>query len=329
MTTRRAIRWVGLLLIGGLLASVYAVAQRAERREAERWLARAAAAPRTLAYHGRQQVRFGWGQRQVTSTVRVVHEPPARTRLDYSGAELDGVCVITDGLHTWRYDPRLARVDEATATGADLPVSLAGYRVRVGPGEAVVGRATRRIELSGAKVARTLWLDTESGLLLRSRTRQPTGQAAEMAFVELAFGPPAQAVSFDPPRGARRQASEQMAPSDLAQRLGFSPVQPKWLPAGFRSAGTFLFHCPCCTMLAAQLTYTNGVASFSLFQGRREDAGCLANSDCCGTAESKAACVGAMRDDAVVVGRLDRQPLVLAVGEVPQSALRRVVDSVY
>jgi len=325
----RVIRWIGLALMGGLLATVYSAARRGERHEAERWLARAVAAPRTVAYHGRQQVRFAWGQRQMVSEVRVVHQPPDRTRLDYRGADLDGVCVVTVSGHTWRYDPRLGRTDEATVTANDIPASVAGYSVRVGPGETVAGRATRRIALTSARTARTLWLDVETGLLLRSRTRQPTGQMADTAFVELALGSPAEPVSFDPPAGARRHAAEALTLAQIGGALGFALVQPRWLPPGFKPAGAYLFRCPCCDMRAGQLTFSNGVASFSLFQGRREDAGCLANPQCCGQAQAEGSCVGATRDDGVVVGRLDRQPIVLAVGELPARTLRRVVDSVY
>ncbi|MBI5835061.1 MAG: hypothetical protein HZB16_22380 [Armatimonadetes bacterium] len=329
MRNGRVIRWVGLVLIGGLLVVTVRVASRLERHEAERWLARAAAAPRSVAYHGREQVRFAWGNKQMASEVRVAHEPPDRTRLDYAGADLDGVCVITVGEHTWRYDPRLKRTDEATGAATDIPASVAGYRVRVGPGESVAGRATRRIDLTGAGTARTLWLDVQTGLLLRSRTRQPTGQSAETTFVELTLGAPAEPVSYEAPGGATRHAAETLTPAQIAARLGFALAQPKWLPAGFQPAGAFLFRCPCCDMLAGQLTYSNGVAAFSLFEGRIEDASCLATSQCCGTAQSQAACVGATRDDGVVVGRLDRQPVVLAVGELPQTELRRVVDSCY
>ena len=325
----RLVRWVGLVLMATLLVAVVRLADAAERREAERWLARAAQVPQSLAYSGTQTVRFVWAQRQLVSEVSVSHEPPDRTRLDYHGADLDGVCVITAAGHTWRYDPRLKRTDEATVTPTDIPASLDGYRVRVGPGETVAGRATRRIDLTGPKTSRSLWLDSATGLLLRSRTRQPTGQMAETAFTQLQLGPPTVAVSYDPPSGAHRQAAETLSRAQIEAKLGFRLVQPRWLPAGYRPAGTFLFRCPCCAMLAGQLTFSDGLSSFSLFQGRLEDASCLASSECCGTAQSQAACVGAQRDDGVVVGRLDRQPVLLAVGEPRAEVLRRVVDSCY
>jgi negative regulator of sigma E activity len=44
-------------------------------------------------------------------------------------------------------------------------------------------------------------------------------------------------------------------------------LTPTYLPKGYELDGSYLFHCPNCHDTAAETRYTNGMDSFSVFQG--------------------------------------------------------------
>jgi hypothetical protein len=127
-----------------------------------------------------------------------------------------------------------------------LEVLAAGYRLVVSGGEPVAGRAATLVTvLRGDAVAARMWVDVETGLLLRQEVHDAAGNVRRMfAFTEVRPGPPpepgvkpgaAAPASLVRPAVAQARVAWQAATSDAQRRGWCDGVHcPAELPAGFR-----------------------------------------------------------------------------------------------
>ncbi|NUQ00369.1 MAG: hypothetical protein HUU35_11010 [Armatimonadetes bacterium] len=318
-------RW---LLITAALLALVGVWRVVERGRVEHLLARARSAPRLLDYHGTQTTSLRLpGHGELSLSVALQHQAPDRFWRRYQDGELRGTEVVSVGGTQWRYDPRLRQTFTAPST-AELPLSTRAYLVSVRGGGQVAGRATDRVRLRARGVDRLLWLDRETGIVLRSRTAQ-SGQLMDTAFQTFALGRPVAPATFAVPGGSGSPIAEAVSLSDCARRTGLTVQPPREVPAGFRLIGSYCYNCPCgCGMLAAQLLYGDGVGWLSVFYQDRAHAGCVLSESCCKQGEAAHACVGDDGYGINTVARVDRQPVIVVVGDASSQALAKVADSV-
>lgn len=324
MVRRPVWPWVMLVLAVALAWQAQGIVQR---RLAERWLAAAQSADRRGDWFGEQRTTLTLGQQTVTSRVSVEHQAPDRTRREYLDGELAGTVAVQDGRRQWRRDPQLGWV-VASAGAADIPVDLAGWRVRVRPGGAVAGRPTVHVALRRQDVRRDLWLDRVTAQVLRARSNRP-GQYTDTVVEQFHLGRPAQPADFGPPGGPERALANEEPLADSARQLGFPLREPQWLPRGYRQVGAYCYHCPCgCGMLAAHLVYSDGLGQVSVFLQDQAHAGCILSDGCCRAGSEAGGCVLAPGSAGPLVARVDRQPLVVVMGDLPTADLARIADSV-
>jgi peptidoglycan-N-acetylglucosamine deacetylase len=255
--------------------------------EAIAWLTAAAVAPRDVTYSGTKTVTV-WAQTVRASEVRVYHEAPDRTRLEYlATGDQPARVVVISGNHQIEFVPGTGRyvegpafrTDEDALTRQILPQVAANYNVRFAGMERVAGRPARIVEIQGKHPGRPrlrLWIDTETRLILRLERYGPGGALRETsAFLSVQLNPALSADLFvvTPPPGAQVQQRRQPAGGaalltleEIARRVGFIPQLPAYLPPGYkiiRSNVVMIRGTPTATFV-----FSDGVAAMQLFESR-------------------------------------------------------------
>lgn len=255
------------------------------------WLTRALSADRAVARSGVQEVAVYPSSQPVTSTVAFANDGDGHARREHRSGPSRGLVVISEGGYEWHRaagDDTWRRVvplsDGDLGLGRSAARIRANYKVTAAAGEDVAGRATVKLELApkrAGRPSRRLWVDRETGLMLRSevfnRDKQLIGRTVTQA-IKFAR-PPAAEVRI--PKDAKRDTSphpgalvrvESMA--ELERRLGREVWQPTELPAGFRLDATFLRACRAGGWTPVT-TFSDGVSVVTLMetagrgQGRR------------------------------------------------------------
>lgn len=247
------------------------------------WLRSAAEAPRRTSYAGTKTVTV-WAGAVQASQVRVYHAAPDRTRLEYpaAGTQPARIVVIT-GRAAVEFIPARNEIIRRPAPAADeegltrgvLPRILENYDVLFDGAEEVAGRPTRIIDVRGRLPGRPrlrIWVDDGTRLILRFERYGPGGALREAsAFLSIEVNPPLSADLFTlaPPPGVRvqtRPPGGRLTLEQIAQRVGFTPRLPGYLPAGYRRAGSRVTTIR--GTLAAVFAFSDGVSTLTLFESR-------------------------------------------------------------
>jgi outer membrane lipoprotein-sorting protein len=158
--------------------------------------------------------------------------------------------IVEDGRNEWIYDPARRKVWQGEPADPlfkrfgpeeEFDRLSENYDVAIATGEPVAGRSTWLLTLrarSDGALARRLWVDRRSSLLLRTEAFRPDGSAADsMRFGRLQFEPPQdrELFRFSPPSGStvvKRVEPDYLA-LDEAKAAGVEPRLPAWLPSGY------------------------------------------------------------------------------------------------
>ncbi len=284
---RRQVAAAAICALGwALAASAPAPPARAQQGPGDSpllWLQSAATAPRRTSYVGTKTVTV-WAAGVQASEVRVYHQAPDRTRLEYpaAGAQPARIVIIT-GRTEVEFTPARNEVvrrpapehDEEGLAREILPRILENYDARFGGTDTVAGRPARIIDIQPKFPGRPrlrLWIDTETRLLLRLERYSPTGALREIsAFLSIEVNPALSADLFSvvPPPGTRihtRTPSGRLTIEQIAQRVGFTPQLPAYLPPGYRLVGSRI------SMVrgipTATFAFSDGVSTLTLFESR-------------------------------------------------------------
>lgn len=276
--SRGALAWgrMAVLLAVCVLAFAVVLAARVNRAERRAWmiLDEALDARARVAYWGTVSLAVPYGGSVQTFDVHISHNP--RTGTAY--ATQDGsvpaarISAIVSGSGTSCYGGDGASLHSLglspAAGGPDISLLRRNYRATLDGSERVVGRSSYRITLSSRCPDRPvvwLWVDRDTKLPLREEKQGPTS-TYRMEFKRIALG------KAPEPRGRSEadQDSTNLTPlsiDDMRNHLGFGPSLPGFAPSGFRLAGTGVYNCPCgCGMQSAVLHYSDGLASYSVFE---------------------------------------------------------------
>ncbi|HKV43738.1 MAG TPA: polysaccharide deacetylase family protein [bacterium] len=285
----RRIRQAAVLAVFALMGSLAAApgtpgwAQPPEPDTALSWLRSGATAPRRVSYAGTKEITI-WGGRVQASQVRIFHAAPDRTRLEYvpAGTQPQRIIIITGRMET-EYIPARNQVFERPAPAADedrltqavLPQILANYHVHFGPPDLVAGRPSRVIEVQSKFPGRPslrIWVDRQTRLILRFERYRADGTLQESsAFLNVRFAPILAPGLFTVPvppgtRVLQQRNPPNLSTAEIAQRVGFTPQVPTYLPAGFvlmRSLVRNVRGLPTAVSL-----YSDGVSTLTLFESR-------------------------------------------------------------
>ncbi len=196
---------------------------------------------------------------------------------------------------------------DLTVTGTDRVADRSAVVVRVAP-------------LDQDRYGYRLWLDAETGLLLRSEMVDMTGARLEIfQFAHVAIDQPIDAELLRPttPTGTVTSHLDLVADSKLPP----SPAQwrASWVPRGFMMAAWDIRRTPATQRSMNTLMYSDGLATFSVFVEEMPESG--------------AASLVSRTGGTVVVTHMARGAdqaayLVTVVGEVPLATAQRVARSV-
>jgi peptidoglycan/xylan/chitin deacetylase (PgdA/CDA1 family)/negative regulator of sigma E activity len=249
------------------------------------WLVSAITAPQRVTYLGMKTVTV-WGQGVLrASEVRVYHQAPDRTRLEYLAAgDQPARVVVAAGREQLEYVPGGNRYIRGPAPATDedaiaklLPQIRINYAVRFEGTEIVASRHTRIIAIVPKFPGRPrirIWVDTRTRLILRLERYGPFGALREAeSFLTVQLGPimPGELFNLEPPAGARVQTrranpAARLTIEEIAHRVGFIPQLPAYLPSGYqltRSGVTQVNGVPTVTF-----TFSDGISTLTLFESR-------------------------------------------------------------
>ncbi|HYM70475.1 MAG TPA: polysaccharide deacetylase family protein, partial [bacterium] len=225
-----------------------------------------------------------WAGRVQAVQVRVYHQAPDRTRLEYLAVgDQPARIVVIDGDTQTTYvratnqiiRAPAARTDEEALTQQILPQIAENYNVRFSGAEQVAGRAARVIDVQSRFPGRPrlrVWVDMGTRLILRFERYGPGGALNQAsAFIDVQINPafPPGLFEVTPPPGAQietRRPPAKLTIEQIASRVGFTPQLPAYLPAGYKLVGSrvvTLHGVP-----TAVFAFTDGVATLTLFESR-------------------------------------------------------------
>ena len=196
------------------------------------------------------------------------------------------------------------------------------YDVQVSRQGRVAGRSARRIDvipLDRTRYGYHLWVDEETGLLLKSVTLDDRGDTLELfEYISINVGQPVDEALFEAGEGVQWVDMNSLQEQGLEQAalLPHWDWEPRWMPAGFdvaRQEVKYMNGSPVSTRV-----YSDGMAAFTVF---------LAPDNASSIVD------GAIRRGATVaVSRYmttpDQNYLVTIVGEIPAKTAVQVVESV-
>lgn len=284
---------------------------------------------REVPLQGRQVVLVSGPQGRVQLEAEVVAAGDGRMRIEYQTEPLRKVTVWEDRDRTYRFNPELKKLTVAirrVGQQSDLHF-LESHRAQVVGEETIAGRPALVVELrpkSGDRWKK-LWIDSERWVTLCTEDRDAAGRVLRRtAFTQVRYLSPDEAPDpavFRPNEALLARygsaepgdSSSRFTPAELEPLVGFRVLIPAWLPSGFRLEGGYLTPGFCQgSGQGVRLEYTDGLSMLTLFQCR--------SPRCPGREEDAAGTAGA-------VYRRVGDVHALGIGELPQSQLRRVLES--
>lgn len=262
---------LGLLLIAGLLPSpVQAGTPLDPQASAQEWLAHMARSVRELNYRGRSILMNG----DQLNSVEIIHgvfdgEPWERViHLTGEPAEIlrrgDQVsCLHPNKLARFKASGS-ATPHKPMITNAATDTVLSYYHLAKAGAGRVAGRDVERVDVMPKDRNRygyQFWLDSGSGLMLKSVTVDQNGQGLEVfEFVDVRIGAPVAKADFEPDESLQWVKKNAAKNESAVEAPGW---QINWLPAGFvmtqhemRRVGD---------VKASTKVYSDGLAAFSVF----------------------------------------------------------------
>lgn len=217
------------------------------------------------------------------SKLTIVHQLGGKERREYHSSRS---VVVIDGDYFYQYHPARNIVVKRKLPGEggyealrkeNLELTMRSYRFRTEPAEEIAGRETRLFEFSPlqerSRPRRKVWVDTETGLVLRMEIFSAENKLFWMSvFEDIDFTPKVSPASFSAPAPAGARVVEstegRCLEIDEAQQVAqFAVGIPGYVPRGFvrkcirakksRDYGEI------------QVLYTDGLSLLSLFQSSR------------------------------------------------------------
>lgn len=206
-------------------------------------------AARETPYRGRKMVLdLTRGAPQITR-LTVLFQAGGRERREFH--ESHALLVVVDGV-SWHYMPRQQVVVKRQARGGrgeilrpeQLRRARSSYRIRAVPAVTVAGRASHALEFAplapGSRPLRRVWIDAETGLILRAEVYGTDNRLAWLsAFETLEYGPEPDPGAFTMriPAGVRVVEDDDeggcLEPEEAGRITGLPVALPEYLPEGF------------------------------------------------------------------------------------------------
>ena len=254
---------------------------------------------------------------------RLVHLNGAVREIVRTGDEVD--CVLQPGDEILELENSIPSGPFARAFSRAFEGVSDHYTLSLQGPDRVANRAAVRLSVMPRDAQRygfNLWLDEETGLLLRSELIDASGTKLEIfQFATLKVGGPITEKDLAPEAGAGALTThlslESQAPPD--QRRA-SQWRADWVPDGFTMASWDIRRTPSSPGSVDTLMYSDGLATFSVFIEAMPQSGA-------GALVSRSGGTVAV-SEVVAGGPQQARHLVTVVGEIPTTTAHRVAQSV-
>lgn len=201
-------------------------------------------------------------------------------------------------------------------------------------GGAVAGRATYLLSIHPkhpGNFSKKLWVDKLNFFILKMEdVNEQGGVTARSEYNTIAY------IS-----GGKHEAAQDILPAaykpvetleSLSQKLAFHVREPKNIPEGYAMEKCHLFECPDhCGMKAAQIVYSDGLNSFSVFEVQPEMSGCSKLSHCykmCKLKKFPECLVYKDSPFTTVVSLASTNPSYVFVGNLPKETFLAMAETV-
>jgi len=307
-----------------------------------------------LTYSALSKTTARMGDKKMESVARIIHAP-RRLVISYISGDYAGLSGGYNEHWSWRQGgnaqtmvpyAELERPADEMAAGR-FALLLENYKANWDGNETISGHDAAVVKLSpmrpieGARgPARKLWIDSKTGLTLRQQSfNYQMMPVMESVLSEVSYAPPITETTFVTPQTMRKAAlAKPWMVHDsgddrqkVAQLSGLYPPQPKDLPQGFQFDSVGAHRCESCQnpCYAVLSRYTDGLNTLTVF---------AVNLKCGNLIKSggKTSSGGAAQKDALescdfgtgtMVMRDTKQGNLIAVADLPASALKRVLES--
>jgi sigma-E factor negative regulatory protein RseB len=294
---------------------------------AEAMIQRMMTASRTLDYEG----VFVYQRGADLDTMRVIHRGSGQTEMERL-VSLTGPAreVIRDGTKvTCKFADKRSVMVEARQPrsyrtfGITGPVDSMGaiYRIEADGQDRVAGRNALSLRVTPHtpdRYAYRLWMDEESGLLLKSVILDEHDRPLEQEqFAEVSIGLPLPDERFESELNGTdvEWFAHEAGPEVVQQAAEVTPWQVNWLPKGFLMRQDKTQNLSTSKLPVRHFVYSDGLATVSIFiEKLRDEAAPLRGYTL----------VGAVNAYSLVA----HQHQVTVVGEIPQVTVRRIAGSV-
>ncbi len=223
--------------------------------------------------------------------------------------------------------------EEAVARAARI---LKNYTVKlVEDGGQVAGRAAYLLMLQPkhpGNFSKKLWVDKLNFFILRMEDVNEKGDVtARSEYDSIAY------INEDAGQNAKQGVSSVVLKPEetlasLSEKLKFRVTQPGNVPPGYEMEKCHLFECPDhCGMKAAQLVYSDGLNSFSVFEVQPEMSGCSKLSHCykmCKLKKFPECLVYKDNPYTTVVSLASTVPSYVFVGNMPKETFLAMAETV-
>ena len=285
---------------------------------------------RTASYNG----RFIYMANSNLHSLRVVHtnldgkEFERLTPLSGGGPEIlrkgDELICIHPGGNFMRMDNSIPSGPFANKfSHVDTQIDII-YALAFKGEDRIAGRSAKKYLMQPRdqyRYAYLMWLDNESGLLLKTTLLGDKGQELEtFEFIELNVGVDVPQKLFDHPASSRMDKSLVVNLDGIMSSNSGSDWEAGWLPEGFKMAACDVRHLSTESEKVNALVYSDGMSSFTVFIEPF-----ASNKEHAPMPHSRH---GATAIYSRTIDEEDGKVMITVVGELPMSAIRKIGVSV-
>jgi len=318
--------------------------EKRDSQHAVSLLIRAFMAERLISYSALAETRATYAGKAMQSTARLTRTPTAMA-ISYVKGDKQGLTAGYNQRWMWRQQngaPMEAYAElmpePALVLARRLTLMLDNYSVSRVRSGTVGGRAVEVLEIKPLRAidgasgpGKNLSVDAQTGLALETETFDHQWQSMmKSSLSQINFAPRITPGTFASPgamsAAARRKPwmARDMGTDrvDVARETGWQPPAPKYLPPGFAFDSVGVHHCnqPGAPVdkggaVAAMARYTDGLNTLSVFAMPEPRGSSAAPEQVCDFGPG------------TLISKRDHGGFVVAVADLPEATLRRVVES--
>jgi len=258
---------VVVLLLAGAVTQLHRARQRAREANLESDLDEALGAGVTTPLEAQGHTRVLLGAAWQDSPMRLRQAGGrALISLERRGRRVD---LLDDGERLWRLTAPADALGLSTRK-IDWALLRRNYTLRPAPNRTIAGREAgglRVVRRRSGRTAEAFWIDQPQRLILARRSYDADGhlvseteltQVRDAAQAEKAL---AEATAHLPKPVPERPLTD----AEFAERAGFAPLRPAYVPEGYEEVGLFGQTCPH-GRTYAELRYFDGLRVMSIFE---------------------------------------------------------------